>query len=222
MIDGLKWDAAGLVTVVAQDRCTGEVRMVAHANREAVEQTLATAKATFWSRSRGALWVKGETSGNALRVHEVWADCDQDALIYLVDAAGPSCHTGAESCFFRRLGERETDPADDSARGRALPVLARLGETLESRKVTDGASSYTRKLLDAGPAKIASKVREEGGELADALEGESTDRVVSESADVIYHLMVGLLARGVSMADVEAELARRFGMSGLEEKAARG
>lgn len=216
MIESLKWDAAGLLTVVAQDRRSGEVRMVAHANREAVEATLESGKATFWSRSRQALWTKGETSGNTLRVLEVWADCDGDALLYLVDPAGPSCHTGAESCFFRRLDE-------EAPRGaRALPVLARLGATIEARKQSSADESYTRSLLDAGASKIAGKVREEGGELADALEHETDERVVSECADVIYHLMVGLIARGLGLAEVEVELARRFGMSGLREKASRG
>ena len=195
--------------------------MVAHANAEAVGRTLATGKATFWSRSRGELWVKGETSGNTLRVHEVWADCDGDALVYLVDPAGPSCHTGAESCFFRRLDGAEGSEGEGQG-GRALPVLAALDATLEARKASSAEKSYTRSLLDAGPPKIARKVREEGGELADALESESDERVVSESADVLYHLMVGLVARGLSLADVESELARRFGMSGLEEKASRG
>ena len=99
----LKWDAAGLVTVVVQDRMTGAVRMVAHANEEALTRTLETRDAHFFSRSRGALWKKGESSGNVLRVAEVWLDCDADAVLYLADPAGPSCHTGAESCFFTRV-----------------------------------------------------------------------------------------------------------------------
>ena len=221
MLDELKWDAAGLVAVVAQDWRSGEVRMVAYANRDAVGHTLATGKATFWSRSRNALWTKGETSGNTMRVFEVWADCDRDALVYLVDPAGPTCHTGAPSCFFRRLGPGDSEHRSEGE-DRALPVLARLGATIEARKASSATKSYTRSLLDGGPAKVAGKVREEGGELADALENESDERVVSESADVLYHLMVGLAARGLSLADVEAELAKRFGMSGLEEKASRG
>lgn len=216
MIDELKWDAAGLLTVVAQDRRSGEVRMVAHANREAVAKTLATRKATFWSRSREALWTKGESSGNTLAVFEVWADCDGDALVYLVEPAGPTCHTGAATCFFRRL---DRAPGDDVPR--ALPVLAQLGATIEARKESSADASYTKALLTKGPEKIAAKIREEGGELGDALGGESDERVVSESADVLYHLMVGLASRGLAMDDVAAELARRFGMSGLEEKASR-
>lgn len=212
-MESLKWDAAGLVTVVAQDRATGEVRMVAYADRAAVEQTLRTRVATFFSRSRQALWVKGETSGNTMAVTQVFADCDGDALVYLVEPAGPSCHTGERSCFFRPLlGEGE----------RAMPVLAGLQATLERRRDdADGDTSYTRSLLAKGASAIAAKVREEGEELGAALEGESEARVVSEAADVLYHVMVGLLSRGRTLRDVELELARRFGMSGLEEKASR-
>lgn len=216
MIDELKWDAAGLVTVVAQDRRSGEVRMVAHANAEAVEATLRTGKATFFSRSRQALWTKGESSGNTLAVFEVWTDCDGDALVYLVEPAGPTCHTGAPTCFFRRM---DRDASSDVAR--ALPVLAQLGATIEARKAESADKSYTKSLLVKGPEKIAAKIREEGGELGEALQSEPDERVVSESADVLYHLMVGLAARGLSMEDVASELARRFGMSGLEEKASR-
>ena len=212
-MESLKWDAAGLVTVVAQDRATGEVRMVAHADRAAVEQTLRTKVATFFSRSRQALWVKGESSGNTMAVTQVFADCDGDALVYLVEPEGPSCHTGEVSCFFRPLlggGER------------AQPVLAHLQSTLVRRR-DDGSSekSYTRSLLSKGAEVIAGKVREEGEELAVALETEGDERVISEAADVLYHVMVGLLARGLTLREVELELARRFGMSGLEEKASR-
>ena len=225
MLDDLKWDAAGLVTVVALDRHDGDVRMVAHANREAVERTLETRTGWFWSRSRGALWQKGESSGHVLHVHEVWADCDGDALVYLVDPIGPSCHTGATSCFFRKLDvslDTERDAArEPSSDDRALPTLARLGATLAARAKSDGDKSYTKNLLEKGAPKIGDKLREEAGELADALASESDERVVSEAADVLYHVMVGLQLRGLALHDVAAELARRFGTSGHEEKAAR-
>lgn len=210
----LKWDAAGLVTVVVQDRMTGAVRMVAHANEVALGRTLETKEAHFYSRSRNALWRKGESSGNVIRVAELWLDCDADAVLYLADPEGPSCHTGALSCFFTRLD-------GDGAHGTASPQLARLWAELEARRSAVGTQSYTRSLLDAGRAKIAAKVREEGDELAHALEGESDERVVSECADVVYHALVGLLARGLTLRDVEVELARRAGVSGLDEKASR-
>jgi phosphoribosyl-ATP pyrophosphohydrolase/phosphoribosyl-AMP cyclohydrolase len=210
----LKWDAAGLVTVVVQDRMTGAVRMVAHANEEALRRTLDTREAHFFSRSRHALWRKGESSGNVISVAEVWLDCDRDAVLYLADPAGPSCHTGAESCFFTQHDGAPAAPA--------APALARLWAELESRRGAPGGKSYTRTLLDAGTPKIGAKLREEADELARALDGESNERVISECADVLYHALVGLLARGVTLRDVEVELTRRSGTSGLDEKAARG
>lgn len=209
----LKLDDHGLVTVVAQDHRTGEVRMVAHASPDALEATLATGRATFFSRSRGRLWVKGEESGHVLRVVEVWIDCDADAVLYLVEPAGPTCHTGAPSCFYRRL--------DATGGERGLPVLARLELELEARRAESAQRSYTKSLLEQGAPKIGAKIREEAGELADAIAGESDARVVSEMADVLYHAMVGLLHRGIPLAEVQAELARRFGVSGHEEKARR-
>lgn len=217
-LDSLKWDAAGLVTVVVQDRCTGDIRMLAHANEEAVVATLETGLAHFYSRSRKAQWCKGETSGNTLAVHAVYADCDGDALVYLADPAGPSCHTGEETCFFRPI---TSDGVSERPAGLAQPALSALWSTLVARKRADGGKSYTRSLLDGGVEKIGAKVTEEAGELVQALREESDERVVSETADLVFHALVGLLARGVSLRDVEVELARRFGTSGLVEKASR-
>ena len=187
--------------------------MVAFANREAVEATLDSGLAHFWSRSRQQLWKKGESSGNTMQVLEVWADCDGDALIYFVDPAGPTCHTGARNCFLKRLD----GPSDD----KALPTLTRLTATLQARQASDAAKSYTKSLLLKGAPKIAEKLVEEAGELGVALDSESDERVVSETADVLYHAMVGLQLRGLSMRDVAKELARRFGVSGHDEKASR-
>lgn len=213
-LDTLRYDARGLVTVIVQDRLSGEIRMLGHANREAVAKTLETKRATFFSRSRGALWVKGETSGNGIDVLEVWADCDRDALVYLAEPHGPTCHTGAKSCFQTRL--------DGVAReGGAAPMLHVLEDVLALRRAAEGRKSYTKSLLEGGAPKIAAKIREEGEELAHALEGEPDDHVVKESADVLFHLMVGLIHRGLSLRDVEAELAHRFGVSGHDEKASR-
>lgn len=225
-LDALRFDERGLVPVVAQDSFTGEIRMLAYASREALVRTIETREAVFFSRSRNALWKKGEESGNVMRVHEVWTDCDADAVVYLVDPAGPTCHTGRECCFFARLdSSMEADGSAIKAErvdgGHALPLLARLDAELRARTHADSAKSYTKSLLDAGPTKIAAKVREEGGELGAALESESTERVVSEAADVLYHVMVGLLSRGASVRDVEVELGRRFGISGHDEKASR-
>jgi phosphoribosyl-ATP pyrophosphohydrolase/phosphoribosyl-AMP cyclohydrolase len=214
MLPALKFDAQGLVSVVVQDRLTGEVRMLAHANEAALRATLESGEGHFFSRSRQAMWRKGESSGNTLRVTEVWADCDADAVLYLVDPVGPSCHTGRVSCFYTRLDA-------DSAGEHGSPLLPRLFAELEARKQSSADRSYTRALLEAGPAKIAEKIREEADELARAVEGETDERVLSEAADELYHLLVGLLVRGLRVRDVEAVLARRMGVSGLAEKASR-
>jgi phosphoribosyl-ATP pyrophosphohydrolase/phosphoribosyl-AMP cyclohydrolase len=215
----LKYGADGLITVVVQDRLSGEIRMLAHANDQAVRATLETREAHFYSRSRQALWRKGESSGHVLHVTEVWADCDADALLYLVDPEGPSCHTGRESCFFQTLSLDGHLQEQREAHGRAL--LPRLFMELQNRQRASADQSYTRRLLDAGFAKIGAKIREEAEELAQAIDHESNERVVAEAADELYHLLVGLLSRGLSLRDVEAELARRFGVSGLLEKASR-
>lgn len=212
----VRFDAAGLVAVVVQDALTGEVRMLAWANAEALARTRDTGRGHFWSRSRAALWEKGATSGNTLRVVEVRVDCDGDAVLYRVEPEGPSCHTGAASCFYRVW------PAVDATASRPLGAIDGLVSVLEARRdAPDGAPSYTRKLLDAGVGAIGAKVREEADELARALADESDARVVSEAVDVLYHLGVGLVARRIPWRAVLAEVARRSGVSGLVEKAAR-
>lgn len=211
----LQFNDQGLIPAVVQDRLTGEVRMVAWMNAEALDRTLRTRKATFYSRSRRSLWVKGETSGNELHVHSVAADCDGDTLLVLCDPVGPSCHTGRETCFFYEL------PGDEPALP-AVPLLGELERILESRKASTGEKSYTRSLFDGGSPKIGAKIREEAEETAAALAGESDDRVASEAADVLYHLLVGLRYRGIAWRRVLAVLADRLGTSGHAEKAARG
>ena len=218
-LEALNYDSRGLVAVIAQDAETGEVRMMAYADRTAIERTLSTGLAHFYSRSRQQLWKKGESSGNTLGVRSVWVDCDGDTLIYMVDPDGPSCHTGAQTCFFRRLDDdgNLVEAGSDSA----APTLLRLERTLQERKASDGGKSYTKSLLDAGPSKIDAKLREEATELGQALIGESDDRVASEAGDVLYHLLVGLVLREVSLRDLFTELSKRFGQSGHEEKASR-
>jgi phosphoribosyl-AMP cyclohydrolase / phosphoribosyl-ATP pyrophosphohydrolase len=203
--------------VVVQDHLTGEVRMVAYATLEAVQKTLETRRATFWSRSRGELWEKGQTSGNEIRVHRVLVDCDADCVLYGSDPHGPSCHTGAESCFFQVLEGGALSPIGDAPQ----TLLGTLEAVLESRKTSTGVASYTKSLYDAGPAAISAKIREEATELGQALESESDDRVVSEAADTLYHLVVGLRWRAIPLRRVLAELARRLGKSGHDEKAQR-
>lgn len=209
----LKWDDRGLIPAVVQDRLSGQVRMVAWMNAEALAATRATGWATFFSRSRQALWVKGETSGHRMRVVEVRVDCDADTLLLSVEAEGPSCHTGQESCFFHHIESGDRPPL--------RPVLGELERTIGERATATAAASYTKSLLDGGAERIGVKLREEADELALAIAGESNERVVSEAADVIFHLLVALRLRGADLAEVAAELARRAGTSGHTEKARR-
>jgi phosphoribosyl-ATP pyrophosphohydrolase/phosphoribosyl-AMP cyclohydrolase len=216
-IPDITFDSNGLITAIAQDRATGEVRMVAWMNAEALDRTLATGLATFYSRSRQKLWVKGETSGHRLRVAAVMADCDADTLLLLVDPEGASCHTGRPTCFFRHV-----TPEGVGEPGRtALPYLFELEETIAERASATAAKSYTRSLLDAGAAKINAKIEEEAAELTRAIAGESDERVASEAADVLYHVLVGLRLRGVPLRSVVETLLARSAQSGLAEKASR-
>ena len=214
----LKFDERGLIPAIAQDHLTGQVRMVAYMNQEALDHTLSSGKATFFSRSRGKLWVKGETSGNVLQVVSVVADCDADTLLLTVVPSGPSCHTGRPACFFRevRAGGALVDRPSETT-----PFLMELGELLESRKASTAEKSYTKSLLTGGPDKIGGKIREEAGELADAIKNETDDRVLSEAADLLYHAMVGLTQRGLTLRQVIEVLAKRTHQSGHAEKASR-
>jgi phosphoribosyl-AMP cyclohydrolase / phosphoribosyl-ATP pyrophosphohydrolase len=197
----IRYDEQGLVPVVAQDAGTGEVLMLAYASREAVEKTLETGEAHYYSRSRGELWRKGATSGNTQKVVDVRLDCDGDALLYRVDPAGPACHTGERSCFFTPLASRDGEGAD---LGR---TLVRLAGTIAGRHREMPEGSYTAKLLERGTGYIAQKVGEEAVEVVvAALEGE---RLAEESADLLYHLLVLLEEQGVGAEEVARILDER-------------
>lgn len=215
----LKFDERGLIPAICQDHLTGQVRMMAYMNQEALAHTLKSGKATFFSRSRGALWTKGETSGNVLEVVSIMADCDADTLLLSVRPVGPSCHTGRPACFFRRVA---ADGALAEQPTEAAPFLLELGAVLEARKTSTEEKSYTKALLVGGPEKIGAKIREEAGELADAIKNESDERVLSEAGDVLYHTMVGLSQRGLTLRQVIEVLAKRTHQSGHAEKAGRG
>ena len=186
----LTYDAQGLIPAVVQEAETGEVLMVAWMNREAVAQTLSTGLTHFWSRSRQELWHKGATSGNVQRLKALRYDCDEDAWVALVEPAGPACHTGERTCFFR--GDMEPQPAE------ALPALER---TIEDRRAADPGDSYTARLL-ADPELIGRKVEEEAEEVIRAAREETDERVAEEAADLLYHLSVLMVSRGVSQAAV--------------------
>jgi phosphoribosyl-ATP pyrophosphohydrolase/phosphoribosyl-AMP cyclohydrolase len=213
------FDERGLVPAIVQDADAGTVLMLAWMNAEALRLTLETGVVHFWSRSRQALWKKGETSGNTLALVELRLDCDADAVLVRARPAGPTCHTGATACFFHRDDGTDDDGAPaPSIDGRELDRLARV---IDARKASTAEKSYTRSLLDAGVPKILAKIAEEHGELAAELPAGDRAKVVHEAADLLFHVLVGLAARDVPVADVWAELARRTAQSGLAEKASR-
>jgi phosphoribosyl-AMP cyclohydrolase / phosphoribosyl-ATP pyrophosphohydrolase len=194
----LRFDEAGLIPVVVQDRASGDVLMVAYANAEALARTADSGLAYFWSRSRKALWRKGETSGNALRVREARADCDRDALLLVVDPEGPACHTGARSCF------GETTPT-------AAGMLEELRRVITRRRDAAPEGSYTAKLLAKGLDNTLKKIGEESAEVVMAAKAESGERLAEESADLLFHLLVALEQRGVPPLQVLDVLRRRRG-----------
>jgi phosphoribosyl-ATP pyrophosphohydrolase/phosphoribosyl-AMP cyclohydrolase len=220
LLEGVAFDANGLVPVVAQEAATGQVRMVAWANREALERTLATKEAHFWSRSRAKLWRKGEESGHTLAVREVRIDCDGDVVLYTVDPVGPSCHTGATSCFYRADADGKL-VADDGPPDPPAVILARVADVIAKRRKERPEKSYVVSLLDKGFAKINEKISEEAGELVEALPQGDAAHTAHEAADLIFHVLVGLEAAGIPVERVFGELGRRFGVSGIDEKASR-
>lgn len=212
----LAWDERGLLPAIVEDAHSGGVLMLGWMNAEALSRTLSTGLVWFYSRSRKRLWQKGEISGNTLAVREVHTDCDQDAIRVRAEPTGPTCHTGERSCFFHRLDDGEPFVATDAR------VLDRLAEVIAARKrEAEPKKSYTASLLAAGPAKILAKIEEEHGELAAEIAGGTPDRIISETADLLFHVLVGLGARDVDTQAVWTELARRFGVSGHVEKASR-
>ena len=203
----LKFDGAGLIPSIVQDKNTNEVLMVAYMNQETLKQTIETKKATFWSRSRQEVWVKGATSGNFLNVVEIRVDCDGDALVILVNAEGPACHTGERSCFYRKVEDgaliEDKKSADNSY------VLRELVEVAEDRKANPQPGSYTNYLFDKGEDKILKKVGEEAAEVVIAGKNRSVDEITYETADLMYHLSVMLVDNGMTWENVFSELEKR-------------
>jgi phosphoribosyl-ATP pyrophosphohydrolase/phosphoribosyl-AMP cyclohydrolase len=191
----LKYDAQGLVPAIVQDHITGEIRMFAFATDAAVRTTLDTGRATFWSRSRGELWQKGRVGGHEIPVVRVFADCDGDCVIYSSDPQGPSCHSGAKSCFFQILEGGRLAQASEPPQ----TILASLEADLQATK---GPSREAA-------AQVGVKLREEAGSLAQALEASSDERVVAEAADTLYQLLAGLGSRAIAFRRVLDELDRR-------------
>ena len=198
------WNEQGLAPTIVQDARTGEVLMLAWMNAEAWQLTQDTGEAHFWSRSRQSLWHKGETSGNVQHVVEIRLDCDEDAILLRVEPAGPACHTGEHSCFFQFVGGQRSTVANQPSN-----VLEQLYHVILARKQNPRPDSYTAQLFERGLAEISKKLGEESVEVIVAALGQPDERLVSETADLLYHSLVLLAARNVSLEQVEQELERR-------------
>jgi phosphoribosyl-ATP pyrophosphohydrolase/phosphoribosyl-AMP cyclohydrolase len=242
-VDLVRWNADGLVAAIAQEATSGRVLTLAWMNRQALEQTVATGEAHYWSRSRNALWRKGESSGHVQTVRELRLDCDADALLLVVEQAGGiACHTGHARCFFRRLDDgawQEVEPVLKDASdiygagaahapstppaGPATPgdALAALAATIETRKGADPATSYVASLFAKGDDAMLKKIGEEATETVMAAKDGDREHLVREVADLWFHCLVLLARHSLGPADVLAELARRHGTSGIAEKASR-
>ena len=204
----IKFDAEGLVPVVAQESRSGDVLMVAYADQEALRRTRASGLAHYFSRSRKSPWRKGETSGHVQRVKQIRLDCDGDTVLYRVDQSGPACHTGDRTCFATEVttGGDAAHTPDPGGH-----ILGRLAERIRARAVDRPDGSYTVRLLDAGPPAIAQKVGEEAAEVVVAALAQDEARLAAETADLVYHLLVLLQARGVPVEQVWQELESREG-----------
>ncbi|EHM10693.1 phosphoribosyl-ATP pyrophosphohydrolase [Thermanaerovibrio velox DSM 12556] len=196
----LKFDTRGLIPVAVQSAVNGRLLMLAYANQEALERTFETGEAWFYSRSRGELWHKGSTSGNVMKVLEVRGDCDGDAVLYLVEEAGPACHTGERSCFHRVLFGQG---------GEDCLFLHSLEEVIAARSAGEDERSYTKRLLREGPQRAAQKVGEEAVETAIALAVGDMEGAAEEAADLLYHLLAALKSREIPLNRVLKRLAER-------------
>lgn len=220
-LNQIDWAKSELLPVIVQDSLTQEVLMMAYMNKEALELSLSTRIAHYFSRSKQRLWKKGESSGHLQHIERFLLDCDNDTLLILVRQEGVACHTGRKSCFFTDIetGESISEPQIDTAA--TYGVIDELYHTILSRKNADPETSWTAKLLSKGDNTILKKVVEEAGEFSFAIKDGNEDEIIYECADLVYHVLVALGHKNISPDRIKQELARRFGMSGIAEKNAR-
>jgi phosphoribosyl-AMP cyclohydrolase / phosphoribosyl-ATP pyrophosphohydrolase len=213
-LSGLQFDNEGLIPAVVQEVATGQVLMLAYMNREALEQTLDTGLAHYWSRSRAKLWQKGETSGHIQHVRDMRYDCDADTLLVIVEQEGVACHTGEHSCFFHHLSEHSEPTSLPVADG----LLSQIYTVIQERKRRDSQESYVASLMTRGQDQVLKKVIEEAAEVLMASKDGSPEAIVYEMADLWFHAIVVLSWHDISPQEVLQELQRRFGKSGLRTK----
>ena len=221
ILNRVDWEKQELLPVIIQDSTTNEVLMMAYMNREALELSLKTKIAHYFSRSKQRIWKKGESSGHTQEIQSFFIDCDNDTLLIKVKQNGVACHTGRKSCFFTELesGKVESDVEVDL--DNTYGVIDTLYHTIQERKNADPETSWTAKLLSKGENTILKKVVEEAGEYCFAHKDNDEPEMVYEAADLTYHMLVALASKNISPDRIKQELARRFGMSGIEEKNSR-
>ena len=219
IIDTIDWDKQnGLIPVIAQDSTSNEVLMLAYMNKEALELTLKTNFAHYFSRSKNRLWKKGETSGHTQEVIDILLDCDNDTIILKIIQKGVACHTGRKSCFFTSIKTNKIIRDIEIDTAISYGVVETLYQTIQSRKNADTSTSWTAKLLKGSENSMLKKIVEEAGEFTFAIKDDNAKEIVYEGADLVYHCLVALASKNISPDQIKQELARRFDMSGIEEK----
>ena len=218
----IDWQKRPLIPAIVQDSESGEVLMLAYMNEEALQKTLETGFAHYFSRSRQKLWKKGESSGNVQKVEEILLDCDGDTILLKVKQSGPACHTGRRSCFFTDL-ETDTTTSEPMQNPDEMydDIVDRLYHVILEKKDGDPTKSWTAKLFSKGENTILKKVAEEAAEFCFAVKDKDEGEIIYEGADLLYHALVALAYSGIHPDRIKSELRRRFGQSGIEEKASR-
>jgi len=221
ILNRVDWEKSSLLPVIVQDVNNNEVLMMAYMNKEALELSLQTKVAHYFSRSKQRIWKKGESSGHTQEIHSFFIDCDNDTLLIKVTQNGVACHTGRRSCFFTELESGESVSDAEVSSEALYGVIDTLYHTILERKNADPSTSWTAKLLSKGENTILKKVVEEAGEYCFAHKDNDEEEMIYEAADLTYHMLVALASKNISPDRIKQELARRFGMSGIAEKNSR-
>ena len=221
VLNRVDWEKSELLPVIVQDVVNNEILMMAYMNREALELSLETKVAHYFSRSKQRIWKKGESSGHTQAIKSFAIDCDNDTLLIKVVQEGVACHTGRRSCFFTELESGESNSDVEVDTDAMYGVIDNLYHTILERKDADPSSSWTAKLLSQGDNAILKKVVEEAGEFSFAVKDNDEQEIINECADLTYHVLVALGSKNISPDRVKQELARRSGTSGIEEKNSR-
>ncbi|MCT7909523.1 bifunctional phosphoribosyl-AMP cyclohydrolase/phosphoribosyl-ATP diphosphatase HisIE [Arcobacter lacus] len=221
-LNKIDWEKMNnLIPVITQDAKTNEVLMLAYMNKEALELTIKTNYAYYFSRSKQRIWKKGESSNHLQEIVEIFVDCDNDTLLLKVNQTGVACHTGRKSCFYTNLKTDKIISGVEINTTAAYGVIDTLYHTICERKDEDVSKSYTAKLLKGNQNSMLKKIVEEAGEFTFAVKDDNEEEIIYEAADITYHVLVALASKNINPDRVKQELARRFGISGIEEKNSR-